>query len=195
MAHDAHILELVERIGGLIRAAVRECAAGHGLQPVHVEILDYLARCNRFSDTPQAIAAYLGLTKGTVSQSVGRLEERGLVSKAVDGRDRRRLHVRPTAKGREVVRACRLPAAMHRAAERLDDALAVSTGKGLTRLLQEIQLATGNRTFGQCRGCRHLLSEGESYRCGLTGEPLSAQDTGRICYEHTPADTRAVGLD
>ncbi len=189
MAEENRLLELIERLGGLIRAAVRACAAEHGLQPVHIEILRYLSRCNRFSDTPQAIAAYLGTTKGSISQSIQRLEARRLVAKRADPDDRRRVHVRPTAHARELLDACRLPDALREAAGRLDAELLASTAAVLTRLLRELQLGAGRRTFGQCRTCRHLQQEGMQYRCGLTGEPLTAPETESICYEHAPRAT------
>lgn len=50
-------------------------AAEEGLQLVHVEILQYLSVCNRYSDTTQTISEYLGQTKGSIFQSLGHLEE------------------------------------------------------------------------------------------------------------------------
>ena len=41
-----------------------------------VLVLFYLNQANRFSNTPQALTEYLGLTKGTVSQTVLVLESR-----------------------------------------------------------------------------------------------------------------------
>ena len=79
------IAALIERIGRLLST---DAHAG-GLLPVQWEALRYLGRANRFSRTPAALTAYLGLTKGTVSQTVHALEARGLVTKQVDPADRR----------------------------------------------------------------------------------------------------------
>lgn len=35
-----------------------------------------------------------------------------------------------------------------------------------------------------CHTCRFFGREEPGYRCGLTGEPLSAADSTRICREH-----------
>ncbi|MFN2812475.1 MarR family winged helix-turn-helix transcriptional regulator, partial [Escherichia coli] len=67
--------------------------------------LHYLARCNRYSDTPLGVTEYLGLTKGTVSQSLKVLEGRGLISKLPDARDRRSVHLRLTDAGRALIEA------------------------------------------------------------------------------------------
>ncbi len=71
---------LIERIGRLIGSE----SHANGLQPVHWEALRYLSKANRFSQTAAALTAYLGLTKGTVSQSLKALEAKGLVRKLVD---------------------------------------------------------------------------------------------------------------
>jgi len=75
-----HIAALIERIGRLLSTD----AHAAGLLPVQWEVLRYLRRANRFSRTPAALTAYLGLTKGTVSQTLRALEGRGLVRKRVD---------------------------------------------------------------------------------------------------------------
>ena len=90
------IAALIERIGRLLST---DAHAG-GLLPVQWEALRYLGRANRFSRTPAALTAYLGLTKGTVSQTVHALEARGLVTKQVDPVDRRgrRLSLSPAGR-------------------------------------------------------------------------------------------------
>jgi DNA-binding MarR family transcriptional regulator len=64
------LLELVERLGNLMRASCARRAPTETLQPVHLQALIYLTKANRYSNTPQALADYLGLTKGTVSQTL-----------------------------------------------------------------------------------------------------------------------------
>ena len=51
-----------ERLAALIHQLVCEDAARHGLLPVHLQVLGYLAQANRYSDLPIAVAAYLGIT-------------------------------------------------------------------------------------------------------------------------------------
>ena len=68
------IYEYLERIANLLRTDTRKLGVGKGLQPVQMEALHYLSCCNRYSNTPVAVSDYLGLTKGTVSQTLGVLE-------------------------------------------------------------------------------------------------------------------------
>ena len=182
MDNSSPLLDLIERLGSLLRADQRR--AGAGLQPVHLQVLDYLARCNRFSDTPAAITAFLGATKGTVSQSLALLEREGLVQRGEDEQDRRVVHFALTRTGRRELRAARLPPGWEAALLQLEPQEQEAAGRTLARLLQGLQQANGQRTFGQCRSCRHLQSSGKRWRCGLNGESLSAGDTLRICHEH-----------
>ena len=60
----------------LSRAMQRAQYAG-GLNPAQWEALRYIARANRYSRSPSAVAEYLGATKGTVSQTLKALEHKG----------------------------------------------------------------------------------------------------------------------
>lgn len=182
MDNSSPLLDLIERLGSLLRADQRR--AGAGLQPVHLQVLDYLARCNRFSDTPAAITAFLSATKGTVSQSLALLEREELVQRSEDAHDRRVTHFTLTRAGRRVLRAARLPPGWEEALTGLDAREQEAASRALAHLLQGLQQANGQRTFGQCRGCRHLQTSGSRWRCGLNGESLSAVDTLHICHEH-----------
>src|SRR5436305_9438981 len=93
------LLELVERLGNLMRSELRKSGSDEALQPVHVQALVYLSKANRYSNTPQALADYLGLTKGTVSQTLLLLDRRGLIERFEDDIDRRVVRLRPPAAG------------------------------------------------------------------------------------------------
>ena len=45
---------LLERVAALIQQSVRDDTASFGLLPMHVQLLAYLARANRYSDMPIA---------------------------------------------------------------------------------------------------------------------------------------------
>ena len=97
--------DLIERLGNLVRADVRAVCNEYGVRPVQLEVLRFLTQCNRYSDTPQAVTEFLGLTKGTVSQTIKVLEQKGLLGKQDDVTDKRLVHLKPTLKGRKKRRA------------------------------------------------------------------------------------------
>jgi DNA-binding MarR family transcriptional regulator len=175
---------LFERLAALVHQSVRDDAARHGLLPIQLQVLAYLAQANRYSDLPIAVAEYFGITRGTVSQTLSVLERRGLVTRTPDERHGKRIHLTLTAAGRSVL--------ARSWARRLDDALAQAGHDGesaepyLRMLLGALQRQNDHRAFGICRQCAHFLADADGHRCGLTGEALAAAQTTKICREWTP---------
>ena len=175
-------VELLERISNLLRSESRAAAQREGIQAIQLEVLQYLERANRYSDTPAAVAEYLNLTKGTVSQSILRLEEKRYLRRHPDPADGRVVRLKLTPKGRRVARSIWQ--------ESLETAIRENQGgqtlaEGLEFILRAIQRANGLRSFGACDTCRHFTREpGGHFRCGLTAEPLSKTDRLLICREH-----------
>jgi MarR family transcriptional regulator, negative regulator of the multidrug operon emrRAB len=171
--------QALERVGALIQQAVRDDAARHGLLPVHLQVLEYLAHANRYSDIPIAVAEYLGVTRGTVSQTLLVLERKGLVTKYADDGDARRVRLKLTKSGQQIL--------SDSWAHRLGDDL----GGELATLLAALQRHTGHVAFGVCRNCTYFRSTKSGSTCGLTEEPLSISDAGKICREwRDPAAAR-----
>lgn len=179
------LLDIAERLGNLAEARLKALGAPHGLQTMHMRVLLYLAAANRYSNTPVAVGEFLGLTKGTVSQSLILLESKGFLIRSPDPCDRRIVRLALTGAGQRVVAQTEDLGRLRAAAA----ALPLGLAEGLTRLLRQLQILEGRRSFGQCRTCRHHLAEGDDlWRCGLTGEPLSLSDGERICREHQDAE-------
>ena len=178
------VCELLERTAALLRAEERRLAGGFDLHPVHLHALRYLARCNRYSDNPAAVTEYLGVTKGTASQTLRVLKERGLIESLQDGDDGRKQHLRPTRSGARVVEHCTPPPQLVEALAGLDGE-GESLEGGLEALLRSLQSSNGFRPFGVCHSCRHLQRNAgrPRFRCGLTGEALDQRSTLRICRE------------
>ena len=97
------LLELVERLGNLMRSELRKSGSDEAMQPVHLQALIYLSKANRYSNTPQALADYLGLTKGTVSQTLLLLDRRGLIERFEDEIDRRVVRLRLSSAGERLL--------------------------------------------------------------------------------------------
>ncbi len=108
--------EFLEHIGSLLRAELRKRGAEYGLQPAHLQALGFFAQANRYSNTPAALTEYLGVTKGTASQTLLVLENLGLVKKTEDAQDRRVVRVELTRKGSKKFR-CGLTRETLKAAE------------------------------------------------------------------------------
>lgn len=179
-----HIAALIERVGRLLSTE----AHAEGLLPVQWEALRYLHKANRFSRTAAALTAYLGLTKGTVSQTLKALESKGLVKKQIDLKDRRSKHLSLSTKGKRLLQRDPLEVTVAAINE-----LGSSSQRALNRSLESLlalRLAAQDRQpFGQCRDCRYFADrhpEGDPHFCQLLHEKLAAADAQAICYEQLP---------
>jgi DNA-binding MarR family transcriptional regulator len=176
--------DIIERLGNLVRADVRALCHAQGVRPVQFEALHYLSQCNRYSDTPQAVTEFLGLTKGTVSQTLKVLEEKGLLVKRNDKGDKRVVHLKPTARGRRLIEQV-IPS--HTVASGIEN-LSVSEQQemveALQHLLRSIQKSNGLKTFASCHTCRFNQKREGCYFCELTQEPLEDNDVTLLCREH-----------
>lgn len=184
-------VSLLERIAALIQQSVREDAAAHGLLPIQLQVLGYLARANHYSDMSIAVAEFFGITRGTVSQTVAVLERKALVTRKPDPRHRKRVHLKLTAKGRRVLTdswASRLQTVLENDPACDEETLEA----GLTGLLTALQRQNHHQAFNICHQCAHFLKEQRGYRCGLTGEPLAKEQTTKICREWTLPKGRAA---
>lgn len=178
------VIPVLERLCNLLRMEARAFGLRYGLQPVQLEALTYITRCNRYSNTPQAVTEYLGLTKGTVSQTIKVLEHKGLLRKQTDKHDKRKVHLSPSAKGRKLIEESLSAKGLGPV---LNIAKSVETSElapSLRLALHSMQQANGLKTFAACHTCRFNGKHENGYFCGLTQEPLSTQDIQLICREH-----------
>jgi DNA-binding MarR family transcriptional regulator len=192
MVFSRYHLRMTGRLSDLLTRTARLIAGdGYwaGLKPAQWQALRYLAAANRFSRTPGALTAWLGQTKGTVSQTVAALERKGLVERSEDRDDRRLVRLALTPAGR---------ALLAEAPETVADAMTAGlTGDEraaieplLARMLTEHLAQRGYRPFGLCAECRHFVRDapdGAPHRCALLALPLSAEDAGAICIEQEAA--------
>ncbi|MEQ9562504.1 MAG: MarR family winged helix-turn-helix transcriptional regulator, partial [Woeseiaceae bacterium] len=179
---------LIQRLALVAQAENRQLAGSAGLQPVHVDVLRYLARCNRYSNTPAAVGQFLNTTKGTVSQSVKVLEREKLISKLSDANDGRVVRLRLLKKGRDVLERIDEESAIQAAVEDIGRGEHRALENSLVSLLQRAQRRNHSKSFGVCSTCRFFtrLPSG-GFECGITKEPLSVDDSTQICVEHEDA--------
>ena len=177
----AHLIDRLERLA-------RGGAPARGLNPAQWEALRYLARANRFSRTPAALADYLGSTRGTVSQTLIALEQKGLVARGPSPRDRRSVDLRLTAEGAAALEADPL---LTLASDIAASAEAAGLAAALRAVLRAAVARNGRRAFGLCRTCRHFRRSTDPgvtpHRCALLGEPLDEAESLAICVEQEDA--------
>lgn len=194
MTEPVSLATLVDRLGRIAHAL----QFSTGLNPAQWEALRYLARANRYSTSPTALARYLGTTKGTVSQTLIALETKGYVNRVRGEPDGRSVRLQLTESGRQVLEQDPLKL-VEEAGRALPEAERTAAMTAMNTLIRSLCDRDGFAAFGVCGECGHLDAKpacgeststcGESGRpcaCGLTGEKLSEDDLSRICVDFRP---------
>ena len=180
-----NIYNLVERLAELQKVGTRQAVASIGLQPVQLEVLNYLSSCNKYSDTPMAVTEYLGQTKGTVSQTIKSLQAKGMVEKIADNNDKRISHVVLTTLGHKVLKESIPTKLFVDACQVLSDQQQDNIATELTQLIAAIIQSSEMKTFGVCQSCRYNGKQDDgSYYCNLVKAPLTNDEILLICKEH-----------
>jgi DNA-binding MarR family transcriptional regulator len=187
------LLELVERLGNLMRSELRKAGSDESLQPVQLQALIFLSKANRYSNTPQALAEYLGLTKGTVSQTLLLLDRRGLIERFEDDIDRRVVRLRLSSAGEQLLAESQPALAWQNATRNISPNRIRNATSALREALVTLQEDNEGTIFGECGTCAwcQKLSQ-RIYRCGRMGDRLSGPETRRICRIYVAKTEEAV---
>lgn len=178
------VFDLIERMAALIRSEERKRCTEFGLQPVHLQVLDYLSRCNRYSDTPAALTNYLGMTRGTVSQTLLLLEKKSYIEKTTDNADRRVVHLSLLPEGETILNQAKQADLFKRAAAVFAENAFINPEEIFVAALVALQKANSSQSFGLCKTCRYFTNVDDGFQCGLTKGTLSHGDSEKICQEH-----------
>ena len=178
------LFNLIERLANLLRQETRLEGQSLGLQPIQQEALYYLSTCNRYSDTTLAVTEFLGLTKGTVSQSLKILESKALIVRVKDKKDKRVTHLKVTKNGHDFLLKTCPPQKFIDAITALSTDEEFETKALLKKVLNNYQHATGRTAFGVCQNCKFNQKTTDGILCGLTKESLSSDDIMLICREY-----------
>ena len=150
------------------------------LNPTQIAVLEYLSQANRFSRSPSHVAAYLGTTRGTVSQTLKALVRKGYAGERQSRVDKRSISFDLTDAGRELLLN---ETAVENTLRQLRAGDADQLESMLREILNTTLLARGGKPFGMCRNCRyHQLRETGRF-CTLLNVELSADEAEQICHE------------
>jgi len=172
---------LLERLSRVLQ----NDAHSKGLKPTQWAAIRYLAQANRFSRNPKGLTAFLGMTKGTVSQTLNALERKGLIKKNLNPLDRRNVQLELTTTARKLLKEDPIHS-ISKLVSDLDEQTSTAIQSGLKSLLQELLKQRNGKTFDMCNTCVHFqadVDEGNPHRCALLKVPLSVEDSIQICIE------------
>jgi len=162
-----------------------------GLTPAQWAALRYLSRANRFSRTVSAFADFHATTRGTASQTVQRLVDRGFVQKSPSAVDGRSIRLDLAKKGRDTLEDDPL-SDLVAAFRSLQPAVRARFVRTLRELVTQVAQLRGDETFGTCPACiffdrdRHGDDPAGCW-CNLFEQPLDVAETDELCVNFEPA--------
>lgn len=149
----------------------------HGLRDREWMVLRFLARANRFSRTPSALAEFVGTTRATASQMVKRLEGKGYLERRRSAEDQRSVTLYVTPRGEKFL--ARDPINPLVNAVGALDAGGTKLRDILRRLLDLLGTTQHGHHVDSCRECMFLTSN-------------RAERTGKAAAEFTCRFFRAA---
>lgn len=104
---EARILRALRRILRQVELSSKELEASHGVTAP--QLLSLLVICEQGSTTQAELSRHILLSASTLVGVLDRLETKGLILRQRDTSDRRRIHLVPTDKGRQIAATAPLP--------------------------------------------------------------------------------------
>lgn len=160
-----------------------------GLTAAQWDALRYFSLANRTSRTLAAFADYQVTTRGTASQTISKLVEKGLLTRQASNVDRRSAQIDLTAEGRALCESDRFNELVHAISE-LPAGLKSDVLAAMESVMGRIVENRRRRRFGTCANCGHLSvcmerPAGEmGHVCCLTGLPVKRSEFGELCINY-----------
>ncbi|MCS3975333.1 MarR family transcriptional regulator [Bradyrhizobium japonicum] len=169
----------------------------NGLRDREWMALRFLARANRFSRTPSALAQFVGTTRATASQTVKRLEDNGYVQRRSADQDKRSVILDVTPRGEKILASDPIAPLVHAIAA-LE--LGASNFRDLLRqILEQLDARKHRHHADSCRQCIFLTESATKrarrtqaeYTCRFFRADLSGAEVDLLCFNFEPwASTR-----
>ncbi|WP_166418770.1 MarR family winged helix-turn-helix transcriptional regulator [Cochlodiniinecator piscidefendens] len=179
MTQTKNIKDLITRLARIEAGA----SWGDDLNPAQRMTLEYLNNANRFSRSPSHAAAYLGTTRGTITQTLKSLARKGYVAEERSESDKRSISYSLTNTGQKIVNQQGI---LERAIEKTPSMLRAEIDAGLRDILSQALQLNGQKAFGICKYCRHFETTTADGYCGLLSLALTPTEALQICHEQEP---------
>jgi DNA-binding MarR family transcriptional regulator len=191
----------LDRICVVMRADQWVIAGAVGLNPTQTHVLTFIAGRGEKGVRVGTIAAQLGVTQPTATDSIASLVRKGFLTKAPDPEDTRAVTVRVTRVGRDIVRGIGLAIT---ATERALETLSIREQTELLRLviktIRALQVAGAIAPQRMCVTCRYFRPNAHEdkrapHHCAYVDAAFGAEGLRIDCDEHEAlpeADREAV---
>lgn len=189
-SQDAQILYGLGRLASALRAGQWRAAGESGLNPTQAEILARLARREM---RPTEIAAHLGVSPASASDSIAALVAKRLALRRPDPQDGRAQQVAATGDGLRLAAALAAePAPLRTALAELPEADRAALLRALMRMIRALQEARAIPAQRLCVSCRHFRPHAHAdtdrpHHCAFVDAAFGDASLRLDCGEHDPA--------
>lgn len=183
----------LERIACVLRADRWGATETTALNPTQAQILDFLAGRGDKGARVGAVAAHLGVSQPTATDSIASLEKKGLAARRPDPQDRRALAVAPTEAGRALAQQIDAsPSAAERALQSLDARDQTELLGLLVKLIRNLQIDGAVAPQRLCVTCRYFRPHAHAdpaapHHCDFVDAAFGPQALRLDCGDHIPA--------
>lgn len=182
------------RIATAMRTEAWTAADVIGLNPTQLQILIFLVGSGKAGMRVKQIAAYLGVSQPTATDSINALTRKGFVEKLADPSDARAVAVAATIEGEAAVRRAGMIASA------TDDAFASLSALEqqdlllhLVKIIRTLQASGAIPEQRMCVNCRYFQpnvypDSKEPHHCAFVNAPFGQAALRIDCGEYEPAD-------
>lgn len=184
----------LERVAAVLRADQWSSSNALGLNPTQVHVLAFLAGRDAGGIRVKKLAAHLGVSPPSATDSIAALGRKGLVHKAVDAGDARAVGVHITPEGRAILQAVGLASSATSVAfATLDVAEQAVFLRLLIKLVRSLQIAGAmpvQRLCVTCQRFRPYLHDDalNPHHCAFVNAAFGDRHLRLDCGEHEPTD-------
>ena len=171
----------------------------HGLRDREWMALRFLGRANRFSQTPSALAGFIGTTRATASQIVKILEKNSFLVRKPSREDKRSVMLCLTAQGEKCLNEHDPINHVLNAVAALGADECMRLRNSLAKILSQLDAAHHRFNASICRDCMFLAERGRTtskgrataeFMCRLYRAPISLEQMELLCTSFERASAR-----
>lgn len=180
---EARIAQILLRLHQGIEALMRRLGEEMGLSPTQIQVLLFLSHAHPDYRGVSAIAKRFSIAPATASRVIDNLEGKGLVRRAREKGDRRRVRVELTPAGRKVAaRILEIARRLENYVKQLPGGKLEALSQGLEGILRAFHQDGYLALSSICRTCPYFKENAypdtsKSHLCRLTGERLSDKES------------------
>jgi DNA-binding MarR family transcriptional regulator len=180
----------LDRISAVMRADQWTIAGTAGLNPTQLHALTFIAGRAKRGVRIGAVAAQLGVTQPTATDSIAALVRKGLATKKADPEDPRAVNVRITQSGCDVVRGIGLAiTATESALETLSQGEQAELLRLIIKTIRALQIAGAIAPQRMCVTCKyfraHVHEDRRSpHHCDYVDKAFGVEGLRLDCAEH-----------